>query len=334
MFPVAGLNNLNPFQFFIHKLTQFFQTPKASLGIAGGGCKAFYGLGAGHEMKKWGIQFLEYSGVSAGAAMVLCLISETEEEAVEYFEEITRRNDANFKLSNLFFGERAFPHETMYRRTIRYAMDWDKIKSSQAKIFIQTVKAIPRKEKGIRGKLEIAKLIADTARAFTRDEKDKLEGKPANRIKQVLEKWKMTEIIYTEKDFHSPQVLEQIILNSSSVPPVVAFQNQGDEYYLDGGFTNNLVLERFSPNLPKIGIFYEDTTLIGKDPKLLKDTFLLKPSQPLPITSFDYTNPEGVRKTYELGKQDARANKDAILQYIKNKTMSHLHQPISSFFAI
>jgi hypothetical protein len=42
----------------------------------------------------------------------------------------------------------------------------------------------------------------------------------------------------------------------------------------------------------------------------------MKPSRPLPITSFDYTNPKGVRETYELGKSEALDKKEEILDYL------------------
>ncbi|MCC5815542.1 MAG: patatin-like phospholipase family protein [Leptospira sp.] len=321
MFPVERLT---------FELFEKFYPLEAALGIAGGGCKAFYGLGVGLELKKWGVRLKELSGVSAGSAMALCLVSNAEEEAVEFFEEITRRNDSNFKISNLFFGEKVFPHESMYRRTIRYAMDWNRIKNTDFKVFIQAVKAIPKKEESIKSKFEIAKLIAETAQAFTRDERDKNAGIPCNRIQDVLKKWNMTDVIFTEKDFESPDILEQIIMNSSSIPPVVSLQNAKNEYYLDGGLTNNLVLEYFNERIPKIGIYYEDTTLIGKKPEILNETYLMKPSIPLPITSFDYTNPQGVRETFELGKKDAIDQKDKILTFLRQK----LYLNFPQFFKI
>lgn len=306
---------------------------QTALGIAGGGCKAFYGLGVGLELRKWGVQILEYSGVSAGAAMVLCIIGGTEESSVEYFEEITKRNDSNFKISNLFFGEKVFPHESMYRRTIRHAMDWDRIRNSKAKVYIVTVKAIPKRAESIQAKLEIAKLIAETAQAFKRDEKDRQAKIPCNRTQEVLKKWNMTEVVFTEKDFRSPAILEQIVMNSSSVPPVVSLQDTNNVYYLDGGLTNNLALEYFSSDLPKIGVYYEERTLVGKDSELVRGSYLIRPSQPLPITAFDYTNPEGVRGAFELGKQDAIAQKESILAYIRSKQMARiLPQPIAHFF--
>ncbi|EMN92200.1 patatin-like phospholipase family protein [Leptospira weilii] len=284
--------------------------------IAGGGCKAFYGLGFGHEIKSWGLRFREVSGVSAGAAMVLCLICGDEEECVSFFENIVRKNPANFYLSRLFKGERVFPHEEMYRKTIRFGMDFQKIVKSGIKVFIHTLKAIP-KEDSLRNKFRLARLIAETAKAFLEDERDKKRGLNTGRMQRVLRKWNMKEVLFTEKDFDDEKAVEQIILNSSSVPPVVSVQSHGNEYYFDGGLTNNLLLEVFPPDKKTIGVYYEPTTIVGKDPKLLERCYLQTPSEPLPITSFDYTDPNGVRRAYELGKRDARLNKDKIFEYLK-----------------
>ncbi|EMF82124.1 phospholipase, patatin family [Leptospira weilii serovar Topaz str. LT2116] len=284
--------------------------------IAGGGCKAFYGLGFGHEMKSWGLKFREVSGVSAGAAMVLCLVCGDEEECVSFFENIVRKNPANFYLSRLFKGERVFPHEEMYRKTIRFGIDFQKIVKSGIKVFIHTLKAIP-KEDSLRNKFRLARLIAETAKAFLEDERDKKRGLNTGRMQRILRKWNMREVLFTEKDFDDEKTVEQIILNSSSVPPVVSVQSHGNEYYFDGGLTNNLLLEAFPPDKKTIGVYYEPTTIVGKDPKLLERCYLQTPSEPLPITSFDYTDPNGVRKAYELGKRDARLNKDKIFEYLK-----------------
>ncbi|TGK07089.1 patatin-like phospholipase family protein [Leptospira semungkisensis] len=284
--------------------------------IAGGGCKAFYGLGFGHELKSWGLKLRQVSGVSAGAAMVLCLISETEEETVSFFERIVRKNPRNFYFTRFFRGERAFPHEEMYRKTIRFGMDFQKIIQSGAKVFIHTIKAFP-KDDAHKNTFRLARLIAETGKAFIEDERDRGKGLHTERTFRVLRNWNMKEVLFTEADFRDPTVIEQIIMNSSSLPPIVSFQNHGREYYLDGGLTNNLMLEAFPPNAKVIGIHYEQTTLVGKDPHLLDRCFLVTPSKPLPISSFDYTNAKGVREAYEQGKSDAFRSKERILEYLK-----------------
>lgn len=297
-------------------LNRFYPVYDVSLAIAGGGCKAFYALGIGKTLREWGVRFTEISGVSAGAAMALCILSQTEEESVEYFEEITKRNSKNFHFSNLLRGESTFPHEDMYRRTIRFGMKFDRVLASGAKVLIHSVRAYP-KENSLKNKFRLARLISETGRAFLLDDRDKSEGIPANRTEEMMKKWNMEDVDFTEKDFANPELIEQFILNSSSIPPIVDFQSVDNTYFFDGGLTNNMVIEKFAPDAKIIGIHYEPNTIVGKDQKLLSKTYLMKPSKPLPITSFDYTNPKGVRDTYELGKSDAIAQKDAILDYLR-----------------
>ncbi|MDF3818446.1 patatin-like phospholipase family protein, partial [Leptospira sp. 96542] len=178
------------------------------------------------------------------------------------------------------------------------------------------VRAYP-KGNSLKNKFRLARLISETGRAFILDDRDRSEGVAANRIDEIIKKWDMEDVDFTEKDFTNPELIEQFILNSSSIPPIVDFQSVNNEYYLDGGLTNNMVIEKFSPQAKIIAIHYEPNTIVGKNPELLAKTYLMRPSKPLPITSFDYTNPKGVRETYELGKTDALAQKDKILTYLK-----------------
>ncbi|WP_411824429.1 patatin-like phospholipase family protein [Leptospira sp. 'Mane'] len=307
----------------LQTINRFIPLYEVSLAIAGGGCKALYGLGIGRVLREWGVRFNEVSGVSAGAAMALCILSESEEETVEYFEEITRRNSSNFHFSNLLRGEPTFPHEEMYRRGIRFGLRFDRILASGAKVIIHTVKAYPQ-ENSLKNKFRLARLISETGRAFLLDDRDRGEGKSASRISEIVKKWKMQDVDFTEKDFHNPEVIEQFILNSSSIPPIVDFQSVNGEYYLDGGLTNNLVIEKFSPGAKIIGIHYESSTIVGKDPDILKKTYMMRPSRPLTITSFDYTNPAGLRDAYELGKADARAQKHQILEFLQRDASSFM----------
>ncbi len=299
-------------------LSRLVSPMEVSLGFAGGGCKAFYGLGVGFKLREWGVRIKEISGVSAGAAMALCVVSESEEESVQYFEAITARNPSNFSLSNLWKGDRAFPHEQMYRRGVRFGLRLDKIRSTGTKIYIHTVRAYP-KEKSLKNRFRMARLISETARCFVLDDRDRTEGKPGFRTAEIIKKWNMQDVDFTEKDFANETLVEQFVMNSSCIPPILDLQSVDNEYYFDGGLTNNLVLEKFDPNAKIIGVYYEPSTIFGKSEALIKKSLLLKPSTKLPITSFDYTNPEGIRKCYELGKADTEARKEEILNYIRGK---------------
>lgn len=86
----------------------------------------------------------EISGVSAGAAMALGILSESEDETIEYLAELTKRTSSNFQLTSLFQGKSPFPHENIYRRLIRHGLNLEKIRKSKVKIYIGTVQAIPK----------------------------------------------------------------------------------------------------------------------------------------------------------------------------------------------
>ena len=60
-----------------------------ALAIAGGGCKALYGLGVGYKLRSWGLKIKEISGVSAGSAIGLMILSGREEAGIEYFSTTT-----------------------------------------------------------------------------------------------------------------------------------------------------------------------------------------------------------------------------------------------------
>ncbi|MCB1179483.1 MAG: patatin-like phospholipase family protein [Leptospiraceae bacterium] len=306
--------NFPPFDSFSFEKESF----PISFAAAGGGCKALFALGVGRKLKDWGCKIKEISGVSAGSAAALMLLSNKEEEGIEYFEELLKRNKKNFHFSKLVRGKRPWPHENMYRRTIRFSLDFDKIKKGDTKIFILAVKAFPRLQnwKNLWNKIN---LIPTTMRAVLLDDRDMERGVIPTRVKKIISKWKLKEVVFTEKDMESPEITEQIILNSSSIPPVLSFQKIKGEYYLDGGLTNNLLMEHFSGKYKKIGVYYENTTLFGKqyinDPNL----FLVRPPGKLPIQTFDYTNSIGARETYELGKEIAEGKKKEILHFLRGK---------------
>jgi predicted acylesterase/phospholipase RssA len=289
-----------------------------SFALAGGGCKALYALGVGYAIRTWGLVIKEISGVSAGSAIALMILSEREESSMEYFEQLLKRNKSNFNFFRLLKGKRPWPHENMYRRTIRYAIDFEKIKNSGVKIFILAIRAFPRKHifQNYWNKLN---LIPTTMKAVILDEKDKERGIPCSRVDKIIKKWNLKEVIFTNEDLKNPEIAEQIIMNSSSVPPILSFQKTNNEYYLDGGLTNNLLLEKFSPDKKKIAVFYDNTTILGKSQDVMRNTYFIKPSKPIPVQKFDYTDPKGAMATYLMGKEDAELHKERIINFLNER---------------
>ncbi|MFB5649637.1 patatin-like phospholipase family protein [Leptospira wolffii] len=303
-----------------------------ALAIAGGGIKAFYGLGFAFALRTWGIRIKEVSGVSAGAAMAVSTLSETEVDSSNYFQELTKRNPKNFYWNRLLRILSPFPHHTIARRTVNYCLRFPKLISKAAKIRIHTVE-IPKEtlDKNRKGEPIQRLLLAKAAsiiRAYFQDEELRKKGNLPHRVLKKMKDWGWRERIFTEEDFKDPETAAQIVMNSCSAFPVLPLQSLNGNYYLDGGLTNNLLLEKFSPELPKIGVFYESTTLVGKSPEILRDTLLISPEGKFIDQGFDYTSPQLVQYAFELGKKDAEAQKDKILTHLFPNWKKNLH----SFF--
>ncbi|MBE7438501.1 MAG: patatin-like phospholipase family protein [Spirochaetales bacterium] len=283
------------------KIRRLFRNPRISLALAGGGCKAFFGLGVVSVLKSKGYSFYQAAGTSAGSAMLLGGLAGEADPIVEYFCEITGRNPANFHFSRILGGRRPFPHERMYRKTIATFMDIKKIQALPEEILINALQLPSHLNAADR-----MKLVARIVRAFRQEERLEAQGIYRPHMRQVARLAGLRETLFSKADLSSPEMVENIILASSSVPPMVSFQKIGSDYYLDGGITHNLPAVFFQPCDLVIAIYYLEQTrhfyeLTGHHKE--QPVLYCRPHGRLPITTWDYANPEGVRKTYRMGLQ-------------------------------
>lgn len=161
-------------------------------------------------------------------------------------------------------------------------------------------------------------------RAYFRDEELRRKGELPFHVLNKMKEWGWRERVFTEKEFSDHETVTQIVMNSCSAFPVLPLQSLGGNYYLDGGLTNNLLLEEFSSEIPKIAVFYEQTTLVGKAPEIVANTLLISPDTPFIEQGFDYTSPDLVRYAFEKGKEDAERNRGRILTHLAPTWKKHL----------
>jgi predicted patatin/cPLA2 family phospholipase len=74
---------------------------------------------------------------------------------------------------------------------------------------------------------------------------------------------------------------------------------------LDGGLVDNVPVDFLYPGEPEKPTLVLLTRTYPKKqiPRKAHRTYI-QPSRKIPVKRWDYTNPEGVRKTFELGKTD------------------------------
>ena len=278
--------------------------PRIGLVLSGGGCKAFFGLGVGEALLEAGVPIKAIAGTSAGSAMAFSLISRSTEAVVRYFYAITLRNPANFHWKRLLLGKRPFPHERMYRRALASYIDFDRFMKSDIEVAVNTLR-LPPEIYPTDDHIKRARLLARLIQVFRNDNRNEEKGIFTQLMPKFAEDAGLQEVVFRRKDFDSRQKIVDVVLASSSTPPMVSFQRLNDgHYYLDGGIIDNLPVKHLQDCDLIIAVYYEDWSrrqleLSGADAG--HTLVYVRPDKEMPITTWDYASPNGVREAYQMG---------------------------------
>jgi len=103
----------------------------------------------------------------------------------------------------------------------------------------------------------------------------------------------------------TPEMLADLILASSCTPPFTPVLQWNNSVVLDGGLIDNVpyraIEDAGGKTLFLLTRWYPDKTL----PSISDHTYA-QPSRPIAISKWDYTNPDGLRDAYELGREDGK----------------------------
>ena len=107
------------------------------------------------------------------------------------------------------------------------------------------------------------------------------------------------------RDCSNKVVLVELILQSSCSPPLLPISRRDDRVVLDGGLVDNApadLVREASSTLVLLTRHYSEQ----KVPRVAGRTYVC-PSSPIPVVKWDYTSPELVQQTYDLGRSDGEA---------------------------
>ena len=279
---------------------------RIGLALSGGGCKAFFGLGVGQSLLEAGLEPSATSGTSAGSAMAFTLAVDRSEQVVRYFASITRRNPSNFHWRQLFRGRRPFPHERMYRGTIASYVDVPALQRSRNHVYVTALRLPPRRYPP-NDRLKRLRLVTRMAAAARRDMLNVSRGVYHQVLPAFAREAGLEEVIFDRSHFISRRAIEDVILASSSVPPLMRFQKLEDGcYYLDGGITRNLPVAALPECKVVVAVYYEEWSraqleLSGEERG--RTVVYVRPDARLPISTWDYANPIGVQTAYDMGRK-------------------------------
>ena len=264
--------------------------------FAGGGCRCFWQLGFWEGAKAQGLhlgdQVRFIGAVSAGAAMAAAAVLDRADVFVERFAEMTTRNPSNVHWWNYGAANKApvLPHVRMYEEAMQLLLI-----EQDLTVFTKTRLAVlmARTPWWLGGQVGTALALL-------------LAGLEELLIDSSHPRWPVRfgvrRTVGWAHQCTRVDELVDLVLASSCLPPLIPRRTPHYATMLDGGLINSVPVElaKDEPGRTLVLLSAPQTRALPIHP----GRTYVQPSRSIPINRFDYADPEGVRATYELGRED------------------------------
>lgn len=264
--------------------------------FAGGGSRCLWQLGFWEGANTAGLGLADTvdfaASTSAGCAMATAALVGRPAEALELFKELTARNPRNIHWQNLRpgSGKPLLPHMEMYRAALESFLvpeDMERLSTKRLEFLMAEFPSYLPSSLG-------------TMLAFSVYGLEKhLTGSLHPRWTRKLGFQPLTK---GNQDAENVADLINIILASSTVPPVLPTKGYKGLRVLDGGIIDNVPAHLADQRAGQ--------TLVLLSKKYRKPLpapgrrIYAQPSEPVRIDKFDYANPGALQATYDLGLRD------------------------------
>lgn len=264
-----------------------------SLIFSGGGCRCFWQVGFLEVvMPELDLRPTEVGAVSAGAAMACMIFAGMTRQGLESFKDAIARNRRNVFLLNLLRGEPVFPQARMYRDTMLSLLDASSLETLHRGPDIRVVVARTPRRLGPRASLLLAALVDQAQRLFSRQLHPRM----------ALQVGFRPEVI-SVRQCRTPWELAQLILHSSCTPPFTPYYRRHGRPALDGGLIDSVPVSALDRDSSPALVLLTRPHAESEIP-LHNGHHYVWPSAPVPVSKWDYTSPEKVQATFELGLRD------------------------------
>jgi predicted acylesterase/phospholipase RssA len=286
------------------------------LGItfAGGGTSSFYQLGL---MNCWAEKLMPRVGafatVSAGACVAAIALSGRQEEVADLWRARSRGITRNFDWRLLLRGRRPNPHESIYRALLMHAFaegGFDRLRALNFPFFVLTT-SFPRAMPAALAAAWALALHGAERVAGGESVHSNFSRKPG-----------FAALVFDARECASPAELADLIIASSATPPFTSVGSFAGWRLLDGGLIDNapaflmdrvpevrrnlvLLTRHRRPDARRNGSHSQsgDGELMSLGNGL--NRLYVSPSEPLPLSTWDYTRPEAIFDIVALGERDA-----------------------------
>ena len=262
--------------------------------FAGGGNRCFWQAGFWDAVAEpLALRPHIVSTVSAGAAIACMVLADRTGDTLRHFSRVLACNRRNCYPSNLFRGRPMFPHDAIYRGAILEAIDQQALARIHAgpEVLIQIAR--PPRWLGVHVGGALGVCVYELEKLLFR--------RIHRRFTRALG---FRAIIVSVRACRTPEQLADVILASSCTPPFTPLSYLDGKAVLDGGLIDN------TPIGPLASAAGDTLVLLtrpyGKTPSI-PGRLYVQPSTPVPVASWDYTNPRGLQAAYDLGRRDGAA---------------------------
>jgi predicted acylesterase/phospholipase RssA len=265
--------------------------------FAGGGNRAFYQIGL---MEKWADALWPrvgaVAGVSAGAAAATLILSGRLSEAKAFFADQRVGVRGLFSAERLRRGERPFPHDAIYRATLRHAFadgGFERVRGAPFPIRILCT-AFPER-------LPKTLSVAVGVTIYQLEKKllpNQIHPSLPKRLGFVPRHW-------DARDCETVDQLVELIISSSSTPPFTTV-GRFDGALIDGSMIDNapayLVddVPGIERNIVLLTRPYDQKHVGHRGGR-----YYVAPRAQLPVTRWDYSEDAPVDETEDIGRREA-----------------------------
>jgi len=259
--------------------------------FAGGGNRCFWQAGFWSSVaSRTGLAPERAVAVSAGSALACAIFADRIEQALTLTCEAMAANPRNRYWGNLWKADPVFPHAAIYRGILLDALDTG---------------ALARLRQGPELLVEITRFPA-----WMNAISAVLMGLGAYQLEKQLfhpvhPTWGRRLGFRPEfvpvRDCADAEALAGLILASSCTPPFTPLMRWQDRPALDGGLVDNV------PVAPTVNSPGPTLVLLSRpyrDLPRIPGRLYVQPSQPVPVSAWDYTDPQAVEATFRQGQRD------------------------------
>ncbi len=277
--------------------------PFGQVVFAGGGNRCFWQAGF------WSIAApaldlrpRRIAAVSAGAAVSALIVAGRAESTLRHFQRMTAANPTNLHLRNLFGPQPIVPHAEMYRGALRHALDDEAVARIRAGPDLRVLLAAVPRWLGPRSGV-VAGFLAYEIEKRLRQPVHPVGGRRLG----------FQPLVVSLGSCRDAEEMIALILASSSTPPMAPVARWAGRTVLDGGLVDNVpvaALEAGSAGRPDSTPETSTLVLLTRPypverlPRVAGRTYV-QPSREVPVSKWDYTNPDGLQQAWDLGRDDA-----------------------------